>query len=53
MGENRLTALYNQKKPDQRPGYKVGTGLGMPIPMARKKGESKPTPGYSVFTKTI
>jgi len=30
---------------------KGGTGLGMPVPMARKKGESGPTPGYSVFTK--
>ena len=41
----------NKKMPDQRPGINGGTGLGMPIPMARKKGESGPTPGYSVFTK--
>jgi hypothetical protein len=41
----------NKKMPDQWPGIKGGTGLGMPIPMARKKGESGPTPGYSVFTK--
>ena len=39
--------------PGQGPGIKGGTGLGMPVPMARKKGESGPTPGYSVFTKTL
>ena len=40
-----------KKTPGQRPGIKGGTGLGMPVPMARNKGESGPTPGYSVFTK--
>jgi hypothetical protein len=41
----------NKKMPGHWPGIKGGTGLGMPVPMARKKGESGPTPGYSVFTK--
>jgi hypothetical protein len=45
--------LLSKKKPGQRPGNKDGTGLGMPVPMARKKGESGPTPGYSVFTKAL
>jgi len=45
--------LFNKKSPAIRPGNKVGTGLGMPIPMAHKKGESEPTPGYSVFGKTL
>ena len=40
-----------KKTPGQRPGIKGRTGLGMPVLMARKKGESGPTPGYSVFTK--
>ena len=27
----------NKKNPAKRPGYKGGTGLGMPVPMARKR----------------
>jgi hypothetical protein len=26
-----------KKNPAKRPGYKGGTGLGMPVPMARKR----------------
>jgi len=32
-----LTLIFTKKNPAKRPGNKDGTGLGMPIPMTRKR----------------
>jgi len=34
--------FFQKKTPGQRPGNKGGTGLGMPVPMARKRERAGP-----------
>jgi len=35
----KLLTFFSKKNPAKRPGNKGGTGLGMPVPMARKRRE--------------
>jgi len=50
-GERNLYCIWQKKCPAFRPGNKVRNRLGVADSSGSQKGESEPTPGYSVFTK--